>query len=44
MNKTMTSLIALGIGTMAYNMSKGKNIVSPRTMKKMRKRVMKTFS
>ncbi|HHW36744.1 MAG TPA: DUF3918 family protein [Bacillales bacterium] len=45
MNKTMTSLLALGIGVAAYSMSKGKNfdLIDSRTMRKMRKRISKAI-
>ncbi|EKN64912.1 YrzQ family protein [Schinkia azotoformans] len=44
MNKTMTSLLALGIGAAAYSMSKGNNnIINARTMKRMRKRISKAI-
>ncbi|WP_102345463.1 YrzQ family protein [Bacillus sp. Marseille-P3661] len=44
MNRTMTSLVALGIGAVAYNMARGNNnMFSARNMKKMRKRITKAF-
>lgn len=44
MNKTMTSLLALGIGAAAYSMSKGNfDLIDSRTMKKMRKRISKAI-
>ena len=43
MNKTMTSLIAVGVGAAAYSMAQRNNMISPRTMKKMRKRLAKAM-
>jgi hypothetical protein len=43
MNKTMTSLLALGIGAAAYSMSKGNMDLNSRTMKKMRKRISRAI-
>lgn len=44
MNKTMTSLLALGIGAAAYSMTKGNNnMISGRAMKKMRRRISKAI-
>ncbi|MFZ3588270.1 YrzQ family protein [Bacillus sp. DJP31] len=41
MNKAMTSLIALGVGAYAYRMAQQNDMMSSRTMKKLRKRVSK---
>lgn len=43
MNKTMTSMMALGMGAVAaYSMTKNNNnLMSKRGMKKMRKQIMK---
>jgi hypothetical protein len=44
MRKSMTSLIAFGLGAMATNMTKGrKNMMSSRSMKKMRKKMRGMF-
>jgi hypothetical protein len=43
MRKTMTSLIALGLGAMATNMAKGNNMMSKRNMKKLRKKMRGMF-
>ncbi|HHY72906.1 MAG TPA: DUF3918 family protein [Bacillus bacterium] len=44
MNKTMTSLLALGIGAAAYSMSRGNNnFINSRTMKKMRRRISRAI-
>lgn len=44
MNKTMTSLLALGIGAAAYSMSKGNfDLMDRRTMKRMRRRISKAI-
>jgi hypothetical protein len=40
MRKTMTSLIAFGLGAVATNMTKGrKNMMKTRTMKQLRKKM-----
>ncbi|NSL50192.1 YrzQ family protein [Calidifontibacillus erzurumensis] len=39
MNKTMTSLLALGIGAAAYRIGKNNNLLSARTVRKMRRRI-----
>jgi hypothetical protein len=46
MNRTLTSILALGAGAIAYGASRNKNdnFMSRRGMKKMRKRFMRTFS
>ncbi|MBM6619690.1 YrzQ family protein [Bacillus suaedaesalsae] len=41
MNRTMTTLVALGVGAYAYKMARGNNLMSNRTMKQLRKRVTK---
>ncbi|WP_017755907.1 YrzQ family protein [Calidifontibacillus oryziterrae] len=43
MNRTMTSLLALGIGAAAYSMTRGNNMINGRTMRKMRKRITKAI-
>jgi hypothetical protein len=44
MRKTMTSLLAFGLGAVASNMAKGRNnVMSTRTMKKMRKKMRGMF-
>ncbi|MBZ5749342.1 MULTISPECIES: YrzQ family protein [Metabacillus] len=43
MNRTLTSLVSLGIGAAAYHLARNTNMTSNRSMKKMRKRVMKMF-
>jgi len=43
MNRTMTSLLALGVGAVAYNMAQRNNIMSGRKMKQMRKRLAKAI-
>ncbi|WP_458412401.1 YrzQ family protein [Schinkia sp. CFF1] len=44
MNKTMTSLLALGIGAAAYSMTKGNNnFINARSMKRVRKRISKAI-
>ncbi|OZM57808.1 DUF3918 domain-containing protein [Lottiidibacillus patelloidae] len=42
MRKSMTSLIAFGLGAVASNMAKGRgNMMKTRTMKKLRKKMMR---
>jgi hypothetical protein len=41
MNKTMTSLITLGIGAYAFRMAQQNDLMSSRPMRKLRKRVSK---
>ncbi|PGT81907.1 YrzQ family protein [Bacillus sp. AFS040349] len=43
MNRTLTSLITMGVGAAAYHFSRNTNMMNNRSMKKMRKRVMKMF-
>ncbi|MCM3161885.1 MULTISPECIES: YrzQ family protein [Metabacillus] len=43
MNRTLTSLITMGVGAAAYHLSRNTNMMNNRSMKKMRKRVMKMF-
>ncbi|MGM0874368.1 MAG: YrzQ family protein [Bacillota bacterium] len=43
MNRTVTSLVSLGIGAAAYQLARNTNMISNRSMKKMRKRVMRMF-
>ncbi|MGM7721018.1 YrzQ family protein [uncultured Metabacillus sp.] len=43
MNRTVTSLVSLGLGAAAYYVARNTNMTSNRTMRKMRKRVMKMF-
>ncbi|MBE4908086.1 YrzQ family protein [Cytobacillus suaedae] len=44
MNRTMTSLIALGIGAVAYNYAQKNNMMNNKTMKQMRKRLARAIS
>ena len=44
MNRTMTSLVSLGLGAAAYQYARSKNMTSNRSMKKMRKRMMNMFN
>ncbi|WP_078545448.1 YrzQ family protein [Litchfieldia alkalitelluris] len=44
MNKTFTSLVALGLGAAAYSMAQRNNLMNGRKMKKMRKRIVKAMS
>lgn len=46
MNRTLTSILALGAGAIAYGATRNRNenLMSKRGMKKMRKRFMRTFS
>ncbi|KAA0549299.1 DUF3918 domain-containing protein [Bacillus sp. BGMRC 2118] len=39
MNKTMTTLVALGVGAYAYKKAADNDLMSNRTMKKLRRRV-----
>ncbi|MBU7593684.1 YrzQ family protein [Metabacillus halosaccharovorans] len=43
MNRTLTSLVSLGLGAVAYHYARNTNMTNNRSMKKMRKRVMKMF-
>lgn len=42
MNKTLTSIIAIGAGVAAYNFAQRNNMI-PRNMKKMQKKVTKAL-
>jgi hypothetical protein len=37
MNKTLTSMLAIGAGVMAYNYAQKNNLISNRQMRKMKK-------
>ncbi|MFD1736689.1 YrzQ family protein [Bacillus salitolerans] len=39
MNRTLTSLIAMGVGAYAYHKAQERNLMSNRNMKKLRKRM-----
>jgi hypothetical protein len=41
MNRTMTSLIAMGLGAYAFHKAQENDLMSNRTMRKLRKRVSK---
>lgn len=41
MNRAMTTLVALGVGAYAYKMARDNDLMSNRTMKKLRRRVSK---
>jgi hypothetical protein len=41
MNRTMTTLVALGVGAYAYHKAQETNMMSSRTMRKLRRRVSK---
>ncbi|MCA1031858.1 YrzQ family protein [Bacillus timonensis] len=43
MNKTMTSIVAMGLGAAAYSMAQRNKLMSNRTMKQLRKRVTKAL-
>ncbi|MDQ0224769.1 YrzQ family protein [Metabacillus niabensis] len=43
MNRTITSLVSVGLGAAAYYFARNSNLTSNRSMKKMRNRVMKMF-
>jgi hypothetical protein len=39
MNRAMTTLVALGVGAYAYRMAQQNDLMSSRTMKRLRRRV-----
>jgi hypothetical protein len=43
MNRTVTSLLAVGLGIAAYQLAQRNNALNMRTMKKMGRRMMKPF-
>lgn len=43
MNRTITSLLSLGAGALMYRMATQMDMPNKRTMKRIRKRVMKMF-
>ncbi|MBM7701419.1 DUF3918 family protein [Priestia iocasae] len=43
MNKIIPSMVAFGIGAYAYKVAEGRDLLTKRNMKRMRKRMMKTF-
>ncbi|PMC39724.1 DUF3918 domain-containing protein [Bacillus sp. UMB0899] len=43
MNRTLTSLVSLGLGAVAYRYARNTNMMNNRSMKKMRKRITKMF-
>ncbi|WAT20068.1 YrzQ family protein [Bacillus halotolerans] len=43
MNRTMTSILALGAGALVYRMATQSDMLNNRSMKRMRKRMMKMF-
>ncbi|QGQ47365.1 YrzQ family protein [Metabacillus sediminilitoris] len=43
MNRTVTSIVSMGVGAAAYYFARNSNMTSNRSMKKMRRRIMKMF-
>ncbi|MBA2873598.1 YrzQ family protein [Thermaerobacillus caldiproteolyticus] len=43
MNRTTTSLLAVGLGVAAYRLAQRNNWINNRTMKKMRRRLTKSI-
>ncbi|ARP43585.1 MULTISPECIES: YrzQ family protein [Geobacillus] len=43
MNRTMTSLLAIGVGVAAYQLAQRNNLMNGRTMRKMRRRLMQAI-
>lgn len=43
MNKVITSIVAIGAGMAAYNFAQKNNMMSPRQMKKIQKRLAKAI-
>jgi hypothetical protein len=43
MNKMMTSMIAFGAGLAAYNLAQRTNMMSPRNMKRMQRKVKRAI-
>ncbi|TXC90043.1 DUF3918 domain-containing protein [Metabacillus litoralis] len=43
MKRTVTSLMSLGLGAAAYHFARNSNMTNNRSMKKMKKRMMKIF-
>jgi hypothetical protein len=43
MNKTMTSMIAFGVGIAAYNIAQRNNMMSARQMKRMQNKVKRAI-
>jgi len=41
MNRTMTSLLAIGVGVAAYQLAQRNNLMNGRTMRKMRQEIIK---
>ncbi|QNF26332.1 MULTISPECIES: YrzQ family protein [Metabacillus] len=43
MNRTVTSLVSIGVGAAAYYYARSSNMTNNRSMRKLRKRVSKMF-
>lgn len=43
MNRTVTSLVSMGVGAAAYYFARNNNMTNNRSVRKIRKRVMKMF-
>ncbi|HZH59156.1 MAG TPA: YrzQ family protein [Metabacillus sp.] len=43
MNRTLTSLVSLGLGAVAYHYARNTNMTNNRSMRKMRRRITRMF-